>query len=338
MSSTYIFRSASAGIFMLFVCWHHAQAQNNSSNNKKTEDPSIAWVSQYPASKGNKKQNTVTRVYEFLVKKNKQRTLVRPVAILPKSPADFCVLDQGGQTIFNIEEKKTEILRCIKKKENYFTSLVGVCALPGGEILFSDSRLNKVFLIGADKKKLAPLNDTIQFQQPTGVAYSAATDEIWVVETGAHRIAVLSRQGALVKTIGTRGNENGQFNYPTSIWIDRSGDAFVVDAMNFRVEIFNKDGAFVSSFGEAGDATGSLARPKGIATDTYGNIYVVDALFNVVQVFDRAGNLLYNFGKQGREKGEFWMPSGIFIDEKNYIYIADNYNSRVQIFQLINGG
>ena len=48
-----------------------------------------------------------------------------------------------------------------------------------------------------DEKKLIEFNDTNQLMQPTGLAYSAVNDEIWVVETGAHRISVFNRKGEL---------------------------------------------------------------------------------------------------------------------------------------------
>jgi len=316
----------------------NSNSQTAATGNTESDHPYISWVSQYPALKiTGVKHSTFRRIFDFLIQKNKGDVLTRPVGILAGDPANFWVLDQGDELVFQVQKNKAEVPRSIKKKENYFTSLIGVCSMPGGNILFTDSRLNKVFVLKEGEKKLSILNDTLQLQQPTGIAYSITTDEIWVVETNAHRIAVLSRNGELKRTIGGRGDANGQFNFPTSIWIDNSGQVFIVDAMNFRVQIFDKNGVFISAFGEAGDATGFFARPKGIATDSYGNIYVADALFHVVQIFDRAGNFLYSFGKQGHGKEEFWMPSGIYIDSKNYIYVADSYNSRVQIFQLING-
>ena len=314
------------------------QDKTMGTTGQTSDQPYIAWVSQYPVGSGNvKKKSAGKRIYDFLVRKNNQPSLIRPVGVLANTPSDFFVLDQGSQLIFSVEDNRGDIPRCIRKKENYFTSLVGICSVPGGIVLFTDSRLNKIFSISTDRKTVTVLNDSLKLEQPTGIAYSVATNEIWVVETNAHRISILSDKGELIKTIGERGDESGQFNFPTSICIDKAGDAYVVDAMNFRIQIFNKKGEFVSSFGEAGDVPGSFARPKGIATDTFGNIYVVDALTNVVQIFDRQGRFLYNFGKQGRDKEEFWMPSGIYIDNRNYIYIADNYNSRVQIFQLVNG-
>jgi len=316
----------------------YAQAQATKVEADSINHPFVQWTGQYPAHKpAERKLNAIRKIYNFLVQKDKENGLSRPVAIIGHTPLDFIVLDQGAQTLYQVEKKKTEKPRAIRRKDNYFTSLVGICALPGGELLFTDSRLNKVYRLSSDQKTLEDFADTLHLDQPTGIAYSTATGQVWVVETGAHRISVFTAQGQLLKRIGSRGDDTGKFNFPTSICIDPSGDAYVVDAMNFRVQIFNKEGVFVTTFGEAGDFSGSFARPKGIATDTYGHIYISDALFHVVQIFDRAGNFLYSFGKQGREQAEFWMPSGIYIDNKNYIYVADSYNSRVQIFQLING-
>ena len=298
----------------------------------------VSWVSQYPEIHAGKEKNRVLKkIGEILIGKKKQHNLVRPVSVIALNPKDFTVLDQGCQTILQVQGNDAELPHCLKKKENFFTSLVGVCALPGGELLFTDSRLSKIYSMSADKRKLRVLNDTLKLQQPTGIAYSAINNEIWVVETNAHRIAILNMQGELIRTIGERGEDTGKFNFPTSICIDKAGDAYVVDAMNFRVQIFNKNGAFITKFGESGDVCGFFARPKGIAVDAFGNIYIVDGLFHMVQIFDRSGNFLYKFGKQGRDKEDFWMPNGISIDEKNYIYVADTYNSRIQIFKLING-
>jgi DNA-binding beta-propeller fold protein YncE len=218
-----------------------------------------------------------------------------------------------------------------------FPSLVGICFFPGNKMLFTDSYLNKIFVYNPDKKEIRTLNDSIILDQPTGIAYSEINHEIWVVETRAHYISVLDDKGRRKRTIGKRGVEPGEFNYPTSIWIDKTGKAYVIDALNFRVQIFSKDGDLISFFGENGDGGGNLARPKGIATDSYGNIYIVDALFNTVQIFDISGNFLHAFGSQGKDQGEFWMPSGIYVDDSNYIYVADSYNSRVQVFQFQNG-
>ena len=322
----------------LIIIKVYAQDSLSVKQRANTAPSYISWISQYPVYKDKKTQPNFLKFLVTLVfgKSKKEQPLTRPVAVCAVSPQNFMILDQGSKSIFDVQDKKADIPRCIKKKGDYFSSLVGMCSLPDNEILFTDSRLNKIYRLSANRKKETVLNDSLQLQQPTGIAYSELTKQIWVVETNAHRISILNDKGELVKTIGKRGEDTGQFNFPTSIWIDKSGDAYIVDAMNFRIQIFNSRGEFVTSFGQVGDVSGTFARPKGIATDTYGNIYVVDGLFHVVQMFDRAGNYLYKFGSQGKDKEQFWMPSGIYIDSRNYIYVADSYNSRVQIFHLNN--
>ncbi len=306
--------------------------------NDKDHQPYVAWVSQFPAQQVvENKKNTIKKIYEFLVQKGKEKKIGRPISVVANSPSNYWIIDQGGKAIYYMDNKKAHQPSCFRNKEDYFTSLVGGCKLPDGRLMFSDSKLNQVFIISADQKSLSTLGDTLTFSQPTGIAWNPATHEYWVVETSAHRIAVINDKGNLVKHIGGRGDGEGQFNFPTSICIDKNGDAYIVDAMNYRVQILNKAGQFITKFGEAGDASGTFARPKGISVDTYGHIYIADALFHVVQIFDRAGTFLYSFGSQGREREQFWMPAGLFIDENNFIYVADSYNSRVQVFQLING-
>ncbi len=295
----------------------------------------VRWVAQFPATRdGGAKKGFLRTIGEFVFGK-KPTVLINPISITAKNPDKYWVLDQKTNSIALIEDQKAETLK-YKDKEGYFNSLVGICELPDKGFLVTDSRIGKVYFLAFESKKIIVLGDSLILNQPTGIAYANNKDEIWVLETKEHRIAVLNSQGQLIKTIGERGNNPGQFNFPTHIWIDAKGMAYVVDSMNFRVQIFNSEGEWVSMFGKAGDASGYFARPKGIATDSHGNIYVADALFHNIQIFNSEGNLLYNFGNQGREAGDFWLPNGIYIDSNDYIYVADSYNSRVQIFQLIN--
>jgi DNA-binding beta-propeller fold protein YncE len=314
----------------------HIEAQDTLAfrNHEHHQTPSITWIGQFPPLEENKRNsNIASRFFDFLFGKRKP-VLIRPFSVLAFHPDTLWVLDQGSKTIAFVEKEASKITQLTRKKSAGFPSLVGICATGDGEILFTDSQLNTIFFITRDRKSPRVLNDSLSLQRPTGVAYSRKTNEIWIVETNAHRISVLNRKGELMKRVGQRGTAPGEFNFPTFIWIDRAGMVYVVDSMNFRVQILNENGEIQSVFGESGDATGYFAMPKDIATDSQGHIYVVDALFHAVQVFDIQGNFLLNFGKQGRDKGEFWLPVGIYIDEADRIYVADSYNARIQVFQF----
>lgn len=323
--------------FLIFSLAMSSQAQDiaNSDYILNSDTTFIRWVDQYPSKEIKKeKKGIFNKIGKFFFGKTSV-VLIKPVSVLGVTPDNFWVLDQGSGKILQIQKQEGNVPKFIDRNFSNLRSLVGICSMPDRRILFTESGINKIFKIAPDKKEIKILNDSLLLEQPTGIAYSEVTNEIWVVETHAHRISILDEKGNLIRRIGKRGNSPGEFNFPTFIWIDDSGTVYIVDSMNFRIQIFDKNGEFESMFGETGDATGYFARPKGIATDSYGNIYIIDVLFHVVQVFDSSGKLLYYFGGQGREKGQFWLPSGIYIDDSDYIYIADSYNSRIQVFQLV---
>lgn len=296
----------------------------------------IEWVRQYPDEKAKEQRNFFQKVGD-LVLGAKPELINKPVGIVPGEEGELWVLSQENGSVLKMSDAGTvSVCDKIMKDPQIYPSLVSMCSFPGG-MLFTDSYLDQVIFIEEKEKRITTFNSNYELNQPTGIAYSKVSDQVWIVETAAHRISVFDREGNYVKSIGQRGTEPGSFNFPTHIWIDKRGMAYVVDAMNFRIQVFNEDGSYISNFGKSGDATGSMARPKGVATDSRGNIYVADALFNNVQIFNEKGEFLYYFGSRGNGQGQFWMPAGIYIDEKDFIYVSDSYNNRIQVFQLLKG-
>ncbi len=293
----------------------------------------VKWIGMVPEEQGEKAVSFGDRVSR-IVFGQKPRELVKPFNMVALNPERLWILDQGSGGIYEVDRGRGSMIRSFRRDGGTYPSLVGICRTPGGDLLFTDSRLNRVVRLSDDR--LLHFNDTVLLNQPTGIACNPNNGDIWVVETGAHRLSRFNRDGLRMGTIGERGSGEGLFNYPTFIWIDGLGRIYVVDSMNYRIQILDEEGRYLVSFGEAGDATGYMARPKGVATDSKGHIYVADALFHVVQIFDRQGRFLDSFGSQGQGAGEFWMPSGLYIDELDRIYVADSYNARVQIFQLEN--
>ena len=333
----FIFKSFLPGLGML-ILMSPISSQQMVNENLTTDGGRyyLEYIGQFPTVEGERITGFLEKVGTAVFGVDPLQ-LNKPVSILVDDPESFWVLDQGNGMILRNSGGTLSLPKALRKKKVSLPSLVGITSAGDDDLLFTDSRENKVFRLSSGGRELVVLNSIVTLNQPTGIAWSSASGEIWVSETGSHRIAILNLQGELVRHIGKRGNAEGEFNYPTHLWIDASGMAYIVDAMNYRIQIFDRYGNFVSAFGEQGDATGYFARPKGVAVDSKGNIYVADALFNAVQIFNRGGNLLYYFGSQGRGREQFWMPSGIYIDSEDNIYIADSYNARIQIFKLRNG-
>lgn len=313
-------------------CLLRAQSRIADEINKPPSQYGIRWVGQFPEDPSERKM-TLRDYISGLVFGKKPPEVIKPFNVIAKDIQHYWILDQGLGEVIEVENGEGQPLKAIPKHGIQFPSLVGICRIPGGDLIFTDSKLGKLFRVNS--QTCSPFAENQSLDQPTGIAYSDLSGEIWVVETASHRITVLNSEGDVVKRIGERGAGEGSFNFPTFIWIDAAGRVYVVDSMNFRIQILSKEGKYIGAFGENGDATGSMARPKGVATDSHGNIYVSDALFHAVQVFDREGNFLSSFGVQGQQAGAFWMPAGIYVDAADYIYVADSYNSRVQVFQLV---
>ena len=131
---------------------------------------------------------------------------------------------------------------------------------------------------------------------------------------------------------GSFGSTPGQFNQPTGVAVDSSGNIYVADNTNHRIQIFNPDGTFQSTFGSIGSTPGQFNQPARVAVDSSGNIYVADRNNDRIQIFNPDGTFQSTFGSRGSTPGQFIGPFGVTIDSADNIYVADSIVARIQIF------
>ena len=276
------------------------------------------------------------RVAEFFVGESEER-MVRPMAVAVSSEGVLFVADPGAKGVHRFDRERGRYALLQRDDEVGLPSPVGLVAGPAGSVYVADSALAEIFVVTRAGNVARPLSLADALVQPTGLAFDAASGELYVADTGAHAIKVFRPDGSLRTTLGQRGVARGEFNFPTLLWRDDDGRLFVTDSLNFRVQILDREGRVQGVFGKLGDGTGNLSRPKGVATDSFGHVYVVDSMFHAFQIFDAQGTFLLNVGAQGHGPGEFWLPSGIFIGSQDTIYVADAYNQRVQVFRYVGG-
>ncbi len=315
-----------------------------SDTTKKFSEPMIMWPSppEPPRIKylmsierpkdlgiGNSFFNSLKRL--FLGRS--QERIVKPYGVVSDEDGRIIVADPGIHMVHLFYPQKNRYIRIPKDFSERIESPIGVASDGVNRIYVTDS-MSKVLKVYDMKGVLLSKIDKV-FQRPTGIAVDSQTGRIYVVDTLLHKVFIFDRNGKQLGSFGKRGSNDGEFNYPTNIFINKDGLVYVSDSMNFRVQVFDRDGRFITRFGHHGDGSGDFSSLKGIAVDSEGNIYVVDALFDAVQIFDKNGRFLLSFGSSGKGPGQFWLPTGIFIDNKDRIYVADSYNSRVQVFQFL---
>lgn len=256
---------------------------------------------------------------------------VRPTGVAERNGVLY-VADPGTPAVWILDPAHDRFVKVSAVNDRPLASPVAVAARPDGAVFVADTGLKEVLLLDADGKLLGvAAKDNLE--RPAAVAYEPANQRLYVADSARHKISVYGQNGTLLDTWGHAGTEDGEFNFPTHIALDKSGTVLVTDALNFRIQAFDKNGSFLWKLGRHGDGSGDFAAPKGLASDSAGHIYVVDALFDAVQIFERDGTLLLAFGGTGPGPGQFWLPAGLFIGAENRTYVADAHNGRVQVFQ-----
>ena len=170
---------------------------------------------------------------------------------------------------------------------------------------------------------------------------------------------------------GGKGTQDGEFDSPTGIAVDASGNILVADTGNGRIEKFSPNGTFVTSIGQ-------FEAPNGIAIDHAGNTYVAeigskhrveklapDGTFiaewkgpdlgfygprriavgpdDSIYVLDQGrnrivkvspdGQVLAVWGRKGTGDGQFNDHTSVAVDPvTSKVYVADPSNKRIQVF------
>ena len=115
------------------------------------------------------------------------------------------------------------------------------------------------------------------------VVCSPSWTEIILSEEDLHSYVLTSR-------IGKFGAEEGEFNYPKGLALDKKGNVYVADSLNLRIQVFNRQGEFVSLI-DLKDKASDLAGLTGISLSPKGHILVADNSGQVFK-FSRDGRLL----------------------------------------------
>lgn len=327
------------GLLFLPACAEKVQVSKEATAIKRgwpaaPQEAKIEWVKEYKILEETaSRKGFWGKIGNFFLGP-KTAYITRPYGICTDDKKQLFIADTGSSLI-HIFDMQTSKYRAIEGNEKVPLSTPIGLAYVDGTLYITDSSQGSILRYDLQKKSLSSLVST-NGGRPTGIAFSKSNRLLYVSDTIAHRVVAYNLAGIEQFRFGERGTADGQFNYPTDLWVDAGGKIYVTDALNARIQIFSAAGEFLSQFGQPGDTAGSFSKPKGIAVDQHGHIYVCDALFDNVQIFDAAGQILLNFGENGSHPGQFWMPSGLFIDSQTYIYVSDTYNRRVQVFRELN--
>ncbi len=266
------------------------------------------------------------------------RRLQRPVSgMFDRGSGRIYVVDIGGRSVFVFDtaEGRLEVWRHASHNDN-FVAPVAIASGPRGELWVSDAERARITRLAFDGRVLGEVGAG-ELQRPTGMAWDARRQRMFVADSQAHDIKVFDAQGRLLASWGGKGEDEGLFNGPTHLAF-ANDRLYVSDTLNSRIQVFASDGGFIRAFGRRGIYFGDMPRPKGVAVDGSGRVYVVESYYDYLLVYDAEGRLLLPIGGTGSEPGRFYLPAGVWTDGGNRVFVADMFNGRVVSFEYIGEG
>ncbi len=176
----------------------------------------------------------------------------------------------------------------------------------------------------------APYNEG-EFKTPSAITVDSEGN-IWVADTGCHRIQKFDPDGDFILEFGSEGWGQEKFYWPEGIIAEAMGTILVVDTNNHVIKRYDDEGEFLLGFGCAGNFDGFMKMPYGVALDKEGNIYVADRENQRIQIFNEDGQFLSKFGEYGFEPGRLNFPTGIAVRKDGSILVSEKSQNRLQLF------
>jgi DNA-binding beta-propeller fold protein YncE len=239
--------------------------------------------------------------------------------------------------------------------------------VPADAHVLKFSRAGRYLLTIGTPGKMDGADSQTTLNRPAAVAYDAAANEIFVADSGNHRVAVFDADSGAYKrhwfAYGekTAGAAAGPYdpNAPparsfrdvTCIEIAKDGMVYVCDRTSDRIQVFDKSGKFLKEGVVAKDTRGATVALAGGATaviSAHGSVwdlafsndaqqrylFVADGVNKKVRILQRdtlaeAGS----FGSGGRYPGQFLAVNSIAADAQGNLYTGETHHGkRVQKF------
>jgi DNA-binding beta-propeller fold protein YncE len=170
------------------------------------------------------------------------------------------------------------------------------------------------------------------FNRPSDVTWDKAGN-VYVADGfgNNNRIAKFTRDGNFVKTWGSTGAGNGQFNGIRGIAADAAGSIYVADAGNRRIQVFDGEGTYKSQI------TG-VGTPMAICITGGATQYLFSSNSNEAESMSNGeiykvrlnGQVVGKFGQAGKLAKQFGMTNAIDCRTENNLWVGEVWNWRAQ--------
>ena len=153
-----------------------------------------------------------------------------------------------------------------------------------GNIIVADVGKKLIKIFSPDGKFLRRIGEKGSFSFPI---HCIQYDRYLIVTDHSDNcIKVFYRNGKFQYKFGEQGEKDGEFNYPRSLLVNKSGQLMVCDSNNYRLQFFKLNGNFVGKFVTENNHLGELTTPRALAVLSTGRFVVTDARNHRIQLIE----------------------------------------------------
>ncbi|MAF13131.1 hypothetical protein CMK11_21980 [Candidatus Poribacteria bacterium] len=170
--------------------------------------------------------------------------------------------------------------------------------------------------------------DAGQFQAPAGLVI-APGGELYVADSGNHRVQVIDTRVSAVDVLGAFGWETGEFDTPEALALSpvQRPMLYIAERGGRRVQVCDIANELYRTV-VAGSGDNRLD-PAGVAVGRRNELYVTDAVGHRVWRLSSDGEVEWTRGGFGRGPDRLDGPSGIALDARGGILVSDTGNGRL---------
>jgi tripartite motif-containing protein 71 len=206
-----------------------------------------------------------------------------------------------------------------------------------GDIIVSDNKADYLdifdyrgdFLSRIDPKDypdMSPFRGAVLALDKTGNLYIGTQIE-------KSEIIKLDPAYQLIMRFGQKGDQPGDFDNISGIWVESDGSILVTDALATPIlKKYSQNGEFLAGFGEHSIEKNDFSFPSGVITTAGGRIWIVDQLRQVVKCISEKGEYITMIGGFGNAPGDMCYPSAAASDGDSLLIVAEKNGNRFQQF------
>ena len=169
-------------------------------------------------------------------------------------------------------------------------------------------------------------DDETHLGRPQDIAF--LSDGSMVVADGLinSRVVMFDRQGKFLKSWGSKGTGDGQFDAVHAVAVDKQDRIYVADRSNDRIQVFDNNGKHLATWNELNFPNHIVIREN--QNTGAEEVWVADNQPVRMVKFNTAGERLYSWDMHGRGDGQFEELHQFSFDGKGNFYAADNILGR----------